>query len=148
MASTDLTQAEADYLLALEKVRRNDDPHQFPGIGAGLEVSLVSRDGREDFILNVTRGQIKVTKCSYQNRARSVVILARLDINGPPHQNPDGSYVPCQHIHLFREGYADKWAFPAVDHIGPTRSDLQTVYQQFCRFCSIVEPPVLQGGLF
>lgn len=144
----DLTQAEADYLFALDKVRRSDDPQQFPGIGADLEVPLVSRDGREDFILNVARGRIKITKCSYQNRGRSVVVLARLDIDGPAHQNPDGTYVPCPHIHLFREGYADKWAFPAVDHVGPVGEDVQTVYQQFCGFCSIIEPPVLQGGLF
>ena len=144
----DLTQAEADYLFALDKLRRSDDPQQFPGIGADLEVPLVSRDGREDFIFNVARGRIKITKCSYQNRGRSVVVLARLDIDGPPHQNPDGTYVPCPHIHLFREGYADKWAFPAVDHVGPVSEDVQTVYQQFCRFCSIIDPPVIQGGLF
>ena len=36
-------------------------------------------------MLDVTRAQIKLTKATYQNRARQVIILMRLDLEGPPH---------------------------------------------------------------
>ena len=43
---------------------------------------LLSPDKRESFFLDITRSQIKLTKGTYQNRARSVAILARLDFGG------------------------------------------------------------------
>jgi hypothetical protein len=41
-------------------------------------------------MLDVTRAEIKLTKATYQNRARAAIILLRLDLDGPPHRNPDG----------------------------------------------------------
>jgi hypothetical protein len=65
------------------------------------------------FLLDVTLYQIKLTKATFQNRARAVIILYRLDIDGAPHRNPDDQEVPCPHLHVYREGFGDKWATPA-----------------------------------
>src|SRR4051812_17302768 len=77
-----LTQAEADALLALEKHRIDATPYDYPGLGGSVRIPLTSPDKRESFMLDIGRGQINLKKGKYQNRARSVVILARLDFGG------------------------------------------------------------------
>src|SRR5690349_3665382 len=108
----ELTQSEADALIAMEKHRVNDDAWDYPGLGVSLSIPLVSIDKRENFILDVARGRIDLRKGTYQNRARQTVILVRLDFGGQPHRNPDGVEVSSPHLHVYREGYGDKWAIP------------------------------------
>jgi hypothetical protein len=112
MADIDLTQEEADMLIAMEKHRENEDGLAFPAPGERLAIPLNSHDKRETFVLDVTRAQIKLTKATYQNRARQAVVLMRLDLDGPPHRNPDGVELSCPHLHIYREGFGAKWAFP------------------------------------
>ena len=90
-----LTQAEADVLLATQKEAEPGNRPLFPNPGTKVEVVLRSLDKRETFLLDVSRGHIKLTKMTYQHRAKQTVILARVDIDGPPHRNPDGVEVPC-----------------------------------------------------
>lgn len=102
MADINLTQEDADALLAMEKHKADDAVYEYPSLGGGIRVSLLSPDKREAFFLDVTRSQIKLTKGTYQNRARGVAILARLDFGGAPHRNPDDEEIPCPHLHLPR----------------------------------------------
>src|SRR6185437_186560 len=102
MADANITQAEADSLIAMEKHRLDDQAWLFPAPGERIAVPLISHDKRENFTLDVTRSQIRLTKATYQNRARQTIILMRLDIDGPPHRNPDESEVPCPHLHIYR----------------------------------------------
>jgi hypothetical protein len=57
MALTDLLQAEANALIALAKVKINDEPYDYPGTGGSLVVPLTSQDKREEFLLNIYRGR-------------------------------------------------------------------------------------------
>ncbi len=148
MAEANLTQTEADALMAMEKVRVSDEVHQYPPLGGELAIPLKSRDRREEFILDISRGSIDLRRGKYQNRARHVVVLVRLDFGGAPHLNPDGAVIPCPHLHVYREGYGDKWAMPASgDHFGDT-TDSWRMLEGFFRYCNIVEPPNIQKGLF
>jgi hypothetical protein len=113
MADVDIPQAEADALMAVKKRAADEEEWLFPAPGERIAIPLTSLDRRESFMLDVTRAQIKLTKATYQNRARAAIILMRLDIDGPPHRNPDGTAIPCPHLHVYREGYGDKWAIPA-----------------------------------
>jgi|GEM_PF-998922 len=110
MADIILTQAEADDLIFMEKVCIDDQEWEFPSLGGAVSIPLVSRDKRENFMLDVSRGRIDLAKIKYQNRARQVVILVRLELAGPTHRNPDGEEIGCPHIHIYREGFGDKWA--------------------------------------
>ena len=148
MADINLTQAEADALIAMEKHRVNEHRHDFPLGGGSLAVPLQSPDRREQFLLDITRGRIDLLKGTYQNRARQVVVLVRLDFGGAPHRNPDDGEVPSPHLHIYREGYGDKWAVPAPrDQFGDT-GDLWRTLEDFMRFCNITRPPHIQRGLF
>ena len=148
MADLDLSQAEADLLIAMEKHRVDDREWQFPSPGTHLEIPLTSNDKRENFLLDVNRGQIRLTKATFQNRARQTVILMRLDVDGPPHRNPDGQEIPCPHLHVYREGYSDKWAMPAPVSIYQNVSDLFSTFEAFMSHCNVKLAPNLQRSLF
>jgi hypothetical protein len=148
MAEINVTQEEAEHLMAMEKRATDEREWLFPGPGDRLEVPLTSLDRREHFLLDVTRSQIKLTKATYQNRARVAIILYRLDIDGAPHRNPDGSEIPCPHLHVYREGFGDKWAVTAPPAKFPDTADLVLTLEAFMRHCNIIEPPIIQKGLF
>jgi hypothetical protein len=148
MAEIDLTQAEADALIGMEKHRIDDKEWRFPSPGQRLAIPLTSPDKRENFMLDITRSQLKLTKATYQNRARQVVILMRLDVDGPPHRNPDEQEIPCPHLHVYREGYGDKWAIPAPAARYPNTQDLFSTFEAFMRHCNITQAPTIQRVLF
>jgi hypothetical protein len=148
MADINLTQAEADALIAMEKHRLDDIRWDYPGLGGSISVPLVSPDKRENFLLDVSRGRIDLLKGTYQNRSRQVVVLVRLDFGGQPHRNPDDQEIQSPHLHVYREGYGDKWAVPVPPDRFPDTSDLWQLLQDFMRFCNITEPPFIEKGLF
>ena len=109
---------------------------------------LPSLDERETFVLDVGRSYIKLSKLTLQTRAKVVVVLVRLDIDGPDHRNPDNSELPCPHIHLYREGFHDKWAFPVRPEDFRDLTNREQTVEDFMRFCRIVEPPQFAEGIF
>ena len=68
VADISLTQANADVLLAMEKHKVEDTPHEYPSLGGGVRIPLQSPDKRELFFLDITRSQVVLTKGTYQNR--------------------------------------------------------------------------------
>jgi hypothetical protein len=148
MADINLPQGEADKLIAMEKRVADDKEWLFPPLGERIAIPLTSLDKRESFMLDVTRAQIKLTKATYQTRARAAIILMRLDLDGPPHRNPDGTEILCPHLHVYREGFGDKWASPAPPAIYTNTVDLFSTFEVFMRQCNITDPPKIQKGLF
>ena len=148
MADIEITQSEADALIALEKRFVDNDEWTFPGPGERIALELTSLDKRENFVLDVTRARIKLTKATYQNRARQVIVLMRLDLDGPPHRNPDGAELPCPHLHIYREGFGDKWAIAAPVDRYPRTLDLFSTCEAFMQHCNITGPAKMQRGLF
>lgn len=136
-----MTQAEADALLAMPKRASSNDIYEFPAAGGRTSVPLVSHDGREAFLLDLSRGRIDLAKATYQNRARRVVPLARLDVNGRPHTNPDGEVVSGTHLHLFREGFGLTWASAAPADRFSVPNDLTAALDDFLRFCNVDPGP-------
>lgn len=108
---------------------------------------LVGDDARERFLLDLWRGTIRVSKLKFQNRARKVIVLVRLDIDGAPHTNPDGQRLGGTHLHLYREGYEDRWAFPLDSSQFSKPGDLRQAFDDLCRFCNIRDVPQFQGAL-
>ena len=148
MADLDITQDEADALIAMEKHRVDEAEWLFSAPGERLAIPLISSDKREYFVLDISRAQIKLTKATYQNRARQAIILMRLDLDGPPHRNPDGTEIASPHLHIYRAGYGDKWAMAAPADIYTNTLDLFSTFQAFMGHCNVTIPPNLQKGLF
>jgi hypothetical protein len=148
MVDRELTQAEADALIALEKVKADAVQYLYPPAGGFIVVPLISVDRTEEFQLDIRRGRLDLAKVTQQNRARRVIILVRLDLGGPPHRNPDGVELPCPHLHVFREGYGDKWAVPLPSEKFPEPGNLWQSLQDFLRFCNVSDPNVVDRDLF
>jgi hypothetical protein len=148
MADIDIPQVEADALIAMEKHRVDEKEWLFSAPGERLSIALISFDKREHFMLDISRGRIKLTKATFQNRARQAVVLMRLDLDGPPHRNPDGLEVPCPHLHVYREGFGDKWAVPAPANQYSNALDLFLTFYEFMQHCNVTNPPNIQMGLF
>lgn len=142
-----LTQHEANTLLALEKHFLGSDRFEFPALGGALRIPLHSADRREEFSLDITRGRILLEKNTFQARARKAVILARLDLAGPPHRDPDGEEIDCPHLHLYREGYGDKWAEPLPTALTGMTNAIEFM-DAFMDYCRIVAKPIIERGLF
>ncbi len=148
MTDLGLTQADADALLAMEKHRIDDAVYDYPSLGGALRIPLQSPDNREAFFLDITRSQINLTKGTYQNRSRGVVILARLDFGGAPHRNPDDQEIGCPHLHVYREGFGDRWAIPLPAGRFSDAGDPWLLLLEFMQFVNITVPPDVRRGLF
>lgn len=148
MSRDTLSQAEADFLLALQKEAVEEKAYEYPDLGGAIRVPLQSLDGREQFSLDVSRSEINLSKGTYQNRGRVTVVLARLDFGGPPHRNPDDEEIPCPHLHVYREGSGDKWAVAVPVGVFSDLSDPWTSLHDFMRFCNVTKIPTFRRGLF
>jgi hypothetical protein len=144
---TDLTEEEFLVLLRVEKFYEGDSIYDYPALSGAVSIPLRSRSPREDFQLDISRARIRISKNKFQNRVRSIVILARLDLNGPPHRNPDGTETPASHLHLYRPGYGDKWAVLLPPCFTNT-NDIMLTLDQFMDYCNVVMKPSIQGRLF
>jgi hypothetical protein len=149
-----LTQSAADALIKLPKIKNSDDSYAFPFPGDFLKIPIISQDEQENFLIDISRGRILLTQCTYQERYQTVIILIRLDVDGPPHTNPEVVYVPlpyltpyngqiidCPHLHLYVEGFMDKWAIPAPNDEFPDTTNLYKTLQDFFQYCNVVETP-------
>jgi hypothetical protein len=148
MADINLSQEEADALLGMEKHRVNEDRSDFPMRGESVTLPLQSADKREQFLLDLSRGRIDLRKVKMQNRGRLVVVLVRLDLSGAPHRNPDDTEIAAPHLHIYREGFGDKWAIPLPADQFRSPAEVWTTFEDFLRFCNITCPPYVDRGLF
>jgi len=141
-----LTQAEADTLIAMDKrFAQSKTITLLPGSDQTHE--LIGSADRERFLLDLWRGTLRLTKLKYQTRGRKAIVLVRLDIDGAPHTNPDGQRLGGTHVHVYREGYEDRWAFTPDPADFRNPSDMQRTFRDFCDYCHILDPPAWQGGL-
>jgi hypothetical protein len=149
MSELFLTQAEADYLFSLEKIAVDSEKiWDFSGKDDNLRIPLISVDKRESFMLDVWSSGKIALKMKYQTRCRSVFLLARIDYDGPPHQNPDGLEVGYPHIHIYKEGMGLKFAFPLPPEIFPKPEDRWNTLHNFMGYCNISKVPLFNRGLW
>lgn len=148
MGQVMLSQSEADLLLRMEKQRESNRRWEYPNSGGHLRIPLISVDGKESFLLDAGRGRLNLQKRKLQHRARQVIVLARLDYGGAPHRNPDGEEVGSTHLHLYREGYEDKWAFPIDPGVFTEIGNTMKTLDEFMRFCHIIVAPIIDVDLY
>jgi hypothetical protein len=149
-----LSQPEADRLLQLPKeFDPSRDQIEFWQSAFRDRYDLFEINGRDRFLLDLERSQIRTATLKFQTRARTVFILARLDINGTAHRNPQNApHRPGQRlvgtdIHLYREGFGDRVAFlpndvPEFSSISP--GDDVGWLVAFLRFSGVQSLPTIQ----
>ncbi|MFA6026039.1 MAG: hypothetical protein WC727_06315 [Ignavibacteriaceae bacterium] len=155
-----ISQEDADYFFEMEKFPEDDLEYQFPHSGEKLVLSFTTADKREKFLFDLYRGSIKITKVVYQNRVRKAYILRRLDFDGAPHPNPEvetvplpllepynGKVIPSPHLHLYIEGFGEKWAVPAELLLSLDGKDIYEIMEDFFRYCNVKQLPKITKTL-
>lgn len=151
-----LAQTEAEYLINLQKKKKTNEKLLFPTPGNFLIIPVLSLDELENFLIDINRGKKRITKCTYQERYRESIVLVRVDIDGAPHSNPDVTKVPLQilepyngkiinspHLHLYIEGFLDKWAIPIPIDKFPNTDNLIKSLSDFFTYCNVVDKPTV-----
>lgn len=143
-----ITQELADYLLKTEK-KIIESEIIFPIQGENIILNSVCiNNNQEKLLIDINRkGTLKLTRSTYQGRYQTNIILLRIDIDTKPHRNPDNTIISPTHIHIYREGYGDKWAYPLENYecfLDINKNNLVEVFVKFCEFCNITEIPRIQ----
>ena len=106
-------------------------------LGGVAEVDIAD----DPVVLDIRRARGAVEKGTIQLRVRTSVVLVRLDYSGPRHKNPDSNWVSGTHLHVYREGFADRWADPPLrEHFRDTNS-VATMLTDFLTYCRIQIAP-------
>jgi len=121
-----------------------NDPLELGLSALKFKRELVSADGRERFLLDIWCSGARLGKYTFQNRARVIIILVRVDVGDTlEHTNPDGVQVSGAHIHIYREGYDVKFAFPLNTYPFGDPTDMVRTFEDFANFCHIETlPPI------
>ena len=122
-----------------------------PAPGKTLEIKLMSSEDLScKFKLSIYEGkhssQISIAvepgrKTSMQTRHRTET-LVRVDVDErAKHTNPDGTVIEGSHVHIAKEGYGDRIAYPidaeeAIRVIGNDR-EIISIFESFREFCHI-----------
>jgi len=145
MSIYELTQNEADYLFEIAKGSVANRIYLLPGPGKQLHIPVRSIDLKHEFMLDVRSGRIELKKGTCQLRTASEHVLVRIDLAGGIHRNPDGKELACPHIHLYREGYNDQWAYP-LPAVFSKPDDLRQTLDDFLEYCNIINKPCIERG--
>lgn len=154
-----LAQIEADRLLRLPKSFTTDvnEINFSTTFAFDLEFELTGGPkGRERFLLDLERGRLKRLRLKYQTRAQNIHVLARLDLNGRPHRNPPhapyrpGERLTGHHLHVYREGFADRVAYLPDELPGfavPALDEDVGWFKAFLAYCNVSPVPQIQVTL-
>ena len=135
-----MTQTEAQSLIQVLKKLLQHGSIILPQIGnqTTLELRSVFSDKDRFTVIFNRRGKIRNDKYTLLLRYGKDKGLIRIDVGGPVHTNPDGTIIPCPHIHLQQKntGAWDAWAtdIPAV--FGDVTDRLET-FRAFLQYCNV-----------
>lgn len=150
-----MTSDEFNRLMQLKKVF-DDEIVILPRAGGNGAYNLSSVSSRDTFILDVDRrSRIELSKFKVQTRnGVTKMPLVRVEFNGSPHMNPDGTKTGRNHIHVYRETDGDTgnlaWAYDINSFFSEQPADnggeFMSIFELFCRYCNIITDHV-QGAL-
>ena len=141
-----LSQAEADQLIKTRKQVISLESFEMPTLLDHRKIINLTETG------SVTKFHVDIEfnrrpnslKGKYQLRVRGKVRLLRLDFNGPSHSNPDGSEVGETHLHIYKEGEHDQWAYePPKDYFSDF-NDAANTLREFLEYCNVDNVPEIR----
>ncbi len=141
-----MTDLEFKRLMQLQKIFVKSSII-LPNNGENSIYDLKSKETQDKFYLDVDRrGRIELSRFKLQTRyAVTKLPLVRIDIDSPPHLNPDGTKTSRNHIHIYREVDNDTgnlpWAYSLeeFEQIKFNRNNIvfMDILSSFCEYCNI-----------
>lgn len=138
-----LSQAEADTLRTLEKYLTDPNNVRLPSLRGkeNYPVNYQRNNKRaDDMAVSSFRGGKNPKKVSYKLLYDGNIILVRVDTqDSTPHSNPDHTTIDRlqPHIHIYREGFGDKYAFPLPEYFRDS-DDIGTLLKDFLSYSKIL----------
>jgi hypothetical protein len=131
---------EAFQSLMKMKKKFKTDISSIPAASQRVQFSIIGEDNKTEFTVDVDRKSRIEMKSKVQERYCNNILLVRVEINGPPHTNPDGSNIGRDHIHTYREGYGLSWAYNLAGfdpRLFKDKENFTSVFSDFCLYCNI-----------
>jgi len=123
----------------LKQIKEKKRVIRLPSLGEQSSIQIKSVEKPvQTFRIVINRKQKISGNYSFLEIHGNNGLLLRLDIIGPPHTNPDGTKVPCPHIHIARDYYDDSWAY---EFSPPDVSNFDSLVSQLYEFmvhCHII----------
>lgn len=143
-----ITQLEFDILIKEEKIFEDIiKPLELGPAPIRWSRQINAVDSNNLFLLDFYRGSFELSRYTYNKRYRQTIILLRYD-NGGRHTNPDGASFEGPHIHLYKEGYNDKFAYPISDIEIEESDTIEVVLNKILHFCNVTKLPSIEIPMF
>jgi hypothetical protein len=129
-----------EYLLSMDKILKINDGRDFIIDDKNLihEIQLISKDGKNNFILDLNKRKISIENCTYQTRFKKQIILARVDIvsQNDRHRNAKtNNYIWQSYTYIVK---MSQIFYPLKDIFGEIDiTDLNLVLNKFCNYINI-----------
>jgi len=141
-----ITDNELNQLLQVEKFlpQKFHLPTENETLSCILDTST-----KEIFQLNISRkNTLELVRKSKVQGSYYKEPLVRVEVDAPPHTNPDLEIVGRNHIHIYREGYGMRWAYPleSFHHVYFKQPfEFVVLFDDFCQYFHITSDSHLQG---
>ena len=142
-----LDKEQFEYLMSLSKQFKNTTNISLPAMQSNKVYDLISSTSLNEFYLDYDRrGSLELKhKVQLRDKTYTANPLIRLEINTPPHINPDGKILSRNHIHIYHEIYGDSMAYELSDILPKlNRSSPLSIFTDFCVYCNIIIDTNLQ----
>lgn len=138
-----LSDKEFNILMSYSKTLVDSSPIYLPEKGKKYSREIKSLNSKDKFLLSINRGRVELNKITYLNKFYdNSTILLRLDTaQGGRHINPDGTFIPCPHLHIYTEDYGDKFAIPLDPKLFSNTNDLAILLRDFLTYFNVNNIP-------
>jgi len=160
-----LSPQEVLRLINLEKVCVEDGSRSLHE--SKFTCDMTSTNGREIFQLDFSRGKIDL-RYKMQTRHNTIYSLLRLDIGSSTYHDNPRVHIECEeddpfysvhkeyigyhfavgepHMHIFRDGFGDRWAYPIPAEF-ENIENLNSTFEAFMKFSNIIKGPRTYKGI-
>jgi len=139
----DLTQSEADALIRVRKLFLDKTPLIIGGGNIQRELQSQIR-AEERFYLNIRQTAIEFGIFSSVTRFFSQPLVRICIDKDMKHENPNGEIIEGSHIHLYREGFRDRFATPLLKYGFDDSAGIIYCLGKFLEICNIEDIKINQ----
>jgi len=146
MDKVELTQGQADALINIRKMFLDKSP-LIINRPSNIQRELQSQGNPEDrFYLNVSQKAIEFGRYSSVTRFFSVPLIRACINEDSIHENPDGEVIKGCHIHIYKEGNRDNYAYP-LSKYGFSSIEMTKFLSDFLKLCAIEKIDIIEQTL-
>jgi len=139
-----LKQADFEHLINLKKKFKSSMIIKSEPAPLHWTREIISMDSEHTFLLDFYRGSFNINRFTINTRFKKNIILIRFDSQGK-HINPDKTFFDGPHLHVYKEGYNDKFAYPiSVLGLNETNFTIQDALSKLLDYFNVIEIPKIQ----